>query len=82
MPQGVMEGGRLKIAIAFEPEVFHRLRLEAEDRGASFSDHVAWLVQRCWRLDRENQDRKASEERLAQALREKERKTRNLPRPR
>lgn len=76
MPQGTLEGGRLKIAIAFEPEMFHRLRLEAEDRGASFSDHVAWLVARSWRLDRENEHRKEAEQRVSAALREREMKRR------
>ena len=71
---GTMEGGKLKIAIAFEPKDFARIQHEAEDRGASISEHVAWLVTKCWRLDQEKKNRDQAEQRLTAALREREKR--------
>ena len=53
LAKGVREGGKLKVAVSFEPEVFQYIRLEAEDRGMSFSAQVEWLVKRCWKLEEE-----------------------------
>src|SRR5689334_8498466 len=73
---GHEEGGRLRIAVTFEKGTFQRIRDQAEERGASISEHVDWLVRRCWRLEEHLERIKATEARVAARLRERERNSR------
>ncbi len=51
-PHGVqVDPDHLKMAVRFENEVFLRILGESEERGATFSDHVNWLLKKGWRLE-------------------------------